>query len=123
MNIFDLRCCACDKLEEITRSILGRLMKKASFIHFVQRQFCYRLNIAAATVEHMKLLLSQGFSIKSYAYRYGNSRELYLQWTTMGPVMADLVFTLLLKSKIELTLLGTPLSGQAVKWNSSKSRL
>lgn len=43
----------------------------------------------------------------------------YLQCTTMGPVISVLLITFSLNSKIELTLLGTPLSGQAVKWNCS----
>lgn len=37
----------------------------------------------------------------------------------MGPVIFVLLITFSLNSKMEVTLLGTPLSGQAVKWNCS----
>lgn len=40
---------------------------------------------------------------------------MYLQCTTIGLVMSALRLIFLLKSSIQLTELGTPLSGQAVK--------
>lgn len=44
-----------------------------------------------------------------------NNTSSYLQWTTTGLFISALLLTFPLKSKIELTVLGTPLSGHAVK--------